>query len=126
MRLAIVGSRLFSEDKIRASYAREFIVWVLEKYKPELVISGGARGIDRMGVQEARLHGIPFKEYLPVGYNWDAFKARDMLIAENCTHLLAIIHMNSRTKGADWTANYAAEIGKKVYRKFYSYPPEDQ
>src|SRR5262245_26762280 len=126
MRLAIVGSRLFSEDKIRASYAREFIVWVLNKYQPELVISGGAKGIDRMGVQEARLMGIPFEEYLPAGYNWDAFKARDMQIAERCTHLVAVIHMNSRTRGADWTANYAAEIGKQVYRKFYSYPTEER
>lgn len=126
MRLAIVGSRLFAEDKVRASHAREFIVWVLEKYQPELVVSGGAKGIDRMGVQEARLHNIPFEEFFPIGYNWEAFKARDMQIAERCTHMVAIIHMNSRTRGADWTAKYAESIGKKVYRKYYSYPAEER
>src|SRR5690349_4321724 len=119
MRLAIVGSRLFAQanhmlDNDRAAH---YIQWVLNKYEPEVVISGGAVGIDQLAATLAAFEDIPVIEHLPKTKNWAGYKERDKLIAEDCTHLLAIIHSKSRSHGAGWTADYAESIGKKVYRK---------
>lgn len=117
MRLAIVGSRLFDKYPTDKDFAAKYIQWVLDKYKPEVVISGGAIGIDQLAATLAAFEDIQVIEFLPKAKNWPAYKERDKLIAEDCTHLLALIHRKSRTQGAAWTARYAQSIGKKVYIK---------
>lgn len=119
MRLAIVGSRQFDKDPKAKDWAAKYIQWVLMKYKPVAVISGGAIGIDQLAATLAAFEDIEVVEFLPKTKNWDGYKARDILIAEDCTHLLAIIHLQSRTNGAGWTADYAQSIGKRVFKKTY-------
>lgn len=119
MRLAIVGSRLFDKDDKAKDWAARYIQWVLTKYEPEVVISGGAIGIDQLAATLAAFEDIHVIEYLPAAKNWTEYKKRDKLIAEDSTHLLAIIHRQSHSHGAGWTADYAEKIGRKVARKYY-------
>lgn len=119
MRLAIVGSRLFDKDAQAKDWAARYIQWVLTKYEPEVVISGGAVGIDQLAATLAAFEDIEVVEFLPAYPTWPEYKKRDKLIAEDCTHLLAIIHPMSTSYGSQWTADYAEKIGRKVARKSY-------
>lgn len=119
MRLAIVGSRLFDKDAQAKDWAARYIQWVLTKYEPEVVISGGAVGIDQLAATLAAFDGIKVVEFLPEQKSWAYYKKRDKLIAEDCTHLLAIMHRQSKSYGSGWTADYAEQIGRKVARKYY-------
>lgn len=117
MRLAIVGSTQFEKDAQAKDQAAHYIQWVLTKYQPEVVISGGAIGIDQLAATLAAFEDIPVIEHLPKAKNWPAYKARNILIANDCSHLLAIRHRQSTTYGSGWTADYAERIGRKVSRK---------
>lgn len=117
MRLAIVGSTKFVHpDSLQLS--REIILHTLEIYEPELVISGGAIGIDTLARFCAEGMEIPVKEHLPNNKRWepDGYKARNILIAEDCTHLLALRCHQSRTYGSGFTADHAEKLGRKVTR----------
>jgi hypothetical protein len=117
VRLAIVGSTKFADDPEAKDWAAHYIQWVLQKYYPEVVISGGAIGIDQLAATLAAFEDIEVIEHLPVTKDWPGYKARNILIAQDCTHLLAIRHSQSTTYGSGWTADYAEKLGKKVYRK---------
>lgn len=126
MRLAIVGSRRFQGDKQAEDWAARLIQWILTRYHDEIehVVSGGAIGIDQLAATLAAFEDLTVVEFLPdpppkpasKSDNWNAYKARDKLIAEDCTHLVCISHHKSSTYGAGWTADYAEKIGKKVKR----------
>lgn len=123
MRLAIVGSRQFDYDLRAKDEAAKYIQWVLEKYQPELVISGGAIGIDQLAATLAAFEDIKVVEFLPelerYSQPWQAYKARNIRIAKECTHLVAILHRKSKTNGGGWTARYAKNLGRKVAYKYY-------
>ena len=67
MKLGIVGSRVFSEPDwlVAAEWARGYIESQIVRYQPEVVVSGGARGIDTIARQVARKHGFTVDEKLP-------------------------------------------------------------
>ena len=111
IRLAIVGSTSLdgNEAAVRA------IAEVLDRYKPDAVVSGGAVGIDSMAAQLARARGIPVTEHLPRVPRWgDGFKPRNLLIAHDCTHLVRIVAAGSKTYGSGWTRDRAKENGAAV------------
>ena len=117
MILAIVGSvALQAGDQTK--YAANLIKEALSAYDPELVISGGAAGIDTLGKELAERLGYAFEEFLPENNRWEpnGFKARNTLIAEKCTHLLCIRTKQSTTYGSGWTADLAEKLGKHVWR----------
>ncbi len=117
-RLAIVGSVQFAHDMPAWEWAEEVIRQRLVALSPELVISGGAAGIDTLGVRQARIRGIPVREHFPKANRWapSGYKERNLLIAEDCTHLLCIRHPMSKTYGSGWTADTAENLGKTVER----------
>lgn len=114
--LAIVGSTAWTADP--ATRAVRLIEEILDKYQPHMVISGGAVGVDRWAADAAQRRHIPVKEYLPKNPRWrpEGYEARNTLIAEACTHLVAIISPTSKTFGSGWTANKAESLGKPVER----------
>lgn len=123
VRLAIVGSTTFADawdDEVR-----EIIGDHLDRLHPVLVISGGALGVDSWAVDEAKALGIPTREYLPEHRRWapTGFKARNILIATNCTHLLRVYCPHGRTYGSGWTADYAERLGRTVTRIAVPPPP---
>lgn len=118
MILAVVGSREFDIPHATL-YARHVIEAHIRRLRPELVISGGASGIDSIGIEVAQRLGVEFREYLPRFKQWDpeGFKERNILIASVCDVLLCIRCSESDSYGSGWTADYAQRIGKKVIRK---------
>jgi hypothetical protein len=116
--LAIIGSVEFSNDH-RAGYAaHNFIHNYVVDNPPNKIISGGAAGLDTIGITIANILDIPFKNYYPENPHWEpnGYKARNIEIAQVCTRLLSIRHFNSRTFGSGWTANHAEKLGKNVER----------
>lgn len=108
-RLAIVGSVSLAGN----GEAREAIEQVLDRYRPALVVSGGAKGIDSMAAAAAKRRGIPVKEYLPAVPSWEGgYKPRNLLIAQNCDALVRIVAVGSTTYGSGWTRDRARELGK--------------
>lgn len=62
MILAIVGSRGFNDYKLLSDHVR--------LYKPSLIVSGGARGADKLAEQYAKEHNI---EMLIIKPEWDLY-----------------------------------------------------
>ena len=115
--LAIVGSVGFTNPDWR-DMATDIVEHWLERLDPALVVSGGADGIDTLGVELACKWGIEPRVHLPKNKLWapDGYKDRNLLIARDCTHLLAIRCVDSRTYGSGWTADRAEEMGRRVRR----------
>jgi len=90
MILGIVGTRRFDDyDKFK-----EIVDNYLEfqGIRPELIVSGGAPGIDSLAEQYAQNKDIPIKIY-PA--DWDKYgrragPIRNTQIVDACTHLLAL------------------------------------
>ena len=85
---------------------------MLEGNRPELVISGGAAGIDTMAEEVATMLGIPTRIFMPEGRGWPLYKARNLKIATECDHLWRIVSARTKTYGSGWTRDRAAEMGK--------------
>lgn len=121
MRLAIVGSHVLSEDQLIVAHC--IVRGFISVLNPKVIISGGADGVDTIAKEEAiRKYYHPgehFFEYLPRYKRWEpyGYKERNIIIAEKCTHLLCIRDPNSSTYGSGWTADYAEDLGKKVWRQ---------
>lgn len=116
MRLAVIGSVNINREQYL--FAKAVIQAVLMFYSVQLVISGGAKGIDSLAEEEADLFSLPKKIHLPKNNRWEpeGYKERNLLIAGDCTHLLRIRSYQSMTYGSGWTADRAEEMGKTVWR----------
>lgn len=107
MKLAVVGSRTFNK--------RSLLVRVITQLgRPELIISGGARGADALAKQYAIDLDIPYLEF-PA--NWDLYGKsagykRNVQIVEACDQVLAF--WDGLSKGTEHTVNLAKKLGKKV------------
>lgn len=113
MILAIVGSVSLEGSE----EALKIIEELLDRYQPNMVVSGGARGIDTMAATAARRRGTPVQEFMPQVRSWkggggNGFEARNMLIAQHCDALVRIVAHDSKTYGSGWTRDYAKKIGK--------------
>ncbi len=123
MRLAIVGSTRFAHPDARR-YATALIDATLARHRPEVVISGGAAGIDTWAADVAARHGYRQDDgclvvYLPANRRWapDGFRDRNLKIVADCSHLLAIRCAAARTYGSGWTADRAEQAGRQVARR---------
>jgi len=120
--LAVVGSVKFERPEA-PRLACAIIAAVVDNLQPDRLVSGGAIGVDTWAREVGEQLGYWIKdgnfiEHLPVRRRWapDGFKDRNELVAQECTHLLAIRCHASKTYGSGWTADYAARLGRVVYR----------
>lgn len=101
MRLAIVGSRVCTPIDIALHLS----------VKPDMIISGGATGVDTYAREYARQNEIPIVEYLPdyKRYGRRAPILRNIQIVENCDFLIAF--WNGTSPGTKFTVDYAVKRG---------------
>jgi predicted Rossmann fold nucleotide-binding protein DprA/Smf involved in DNA uptake len=104
MKLAIIGSRTLSGI-------------CLEKYLPAGVteiVSGGAKGVDRLAASYAKEHRIPLTEFLPdyQSYGSAAPLVRNRRIAEYADE--ALVFWDGVSHGTRYTAEQFRKQGKKV------------
>lgn len=67
MNVIIAGSRIITDYAIVERAVRESGFRITE------LVSGGARGVDRLGEEWARRHQVPIKRFLP---NWNRYGSR--------------------------------------------------
>lgn len=101
MRLAIVGSRVCAPFDMASHIS----------VRPEIIISGGAAGVDSYAREYAEKNGIPIVEYLPEyrRYGRKAPLMRYIEIVDNCDFLLAF--WNGTSRGTKFTIDYAERRG---------------
>lgn len=130
-KIAIVGSSRLSETE--EMDARKFSGLVLNQMikecgKDDLIfISGGAKGVDSLAEEVAIGLGIKTEIHKPTEENWDAYKVRNIRIAEECDvlycfptkiKLVPCYHCqykdHEKTAGC-WTMNYAEKLKKETH-----------
>lgn len=121
VKLAIVGSTSLAgrEDVYRV------IHFALVHSGAELLISGGAEGVDTMAAEVATMLGIAVHEHLPEGRGWRFYQPRNLKIAQECDHLVRLVAHDSKTYGSGWTRDRAKEMGKPTNETvFPEYDPD--
>ena len=112
LRLAIVGSRSLDGHPDALRVIRSVLDAYQARHALLIVISGGAKGIDRMAAAEARRRGLEVIEHLPAGTTWRHYRQRNQLIAEDCDELVRIADPDSPTYGSGWARDRARELGR--------------
>lgn len=111
--VVVAGSRDITDPKTVEELIEE------SGYKIDVLVSGGARGVDDHGEAWARKNGVPIRRFIP---NWDiegkgAGFIRNKEMGRFCTR--GIVGIKNRSRGSTQMANYLEEIGKPVFRKDY-------
>lgn len=110
MRIAIVGSRDFSNLDLVYAYVEK----IAAKYPQAIIISGGAKGVDRAAAEGAHSQNLKVIEHLP---DWDRYGKsagykRNHQIIEDCE--ICVAFWNG-SKGTQHSINIAKEQGKRVF-----------
>jgi len=110
MVVAIIGSRNFTDK----SYIYKKLDSIFLSNKPELVVSGGAKGPDQIGINWATNNGIKIKEFYP---SWDKYGKsagviRNTQIIENSD--LVIAFWDGCSKGTKDSIDKAKKLNKQV------------
>lgn len=124
-RLIIVGSQAKAWTPEGERQARELIRATLHLLQPNAVGSGRSPGggVDLWAEEEAARLGFTeengkFRAFSARVNAWSGpggFQARNLKMAEWCTHLLAIRSEVSQTYGSGWTFQRARGLGKTAY-----------
>ena len=103
------------EEKSKKFNDFTFLSSTLEKISNiELIISGGAHGIDSLAKKFAIQNQIEFMEFPPdyKKFGDKAKRIRDKLIVEKCDELIAF--WDGECEGTKYTMDYAKQLGKTV------------
>jgi len=109
MKVLICGSRAINDPTA--------VLQAIEKsgIRPTHIISGGARGVDRLAEEYAASSGIRFTEYLA---DWDKYGKRAGFI-RNCVMIgtadAVIAVWDGESKGTKHSIEYAKSCGKQVF-----------
>ena len=107
-RIIIAGSRDFTDyDKLKEVFSKACDYWNILDPKDIEIVSGGARGADRLGENLALSYGFKLTR-IPADWNTHGKSAgykRNKVMAEYGTHLLAF-HING-SKGTGHMINLA-------------------
>lgn len=108
MKLAVIGSRTINNA--------ELVTRVLDLYKEKIsvIVTGGAKGVDKIAENWAIINNIPFVIHSP---NWSKFGKsagiiRNRSIANECDHCVAF--WDGLSKGTKSTIDMCIKQKKKV------------
>jgi predicted Rossmann fold nucleotide-binding protein DprA/Smf involved in DNA uptake len=108
-RVAIIGSREFKNK----SYLDEKMSKLQEEYEITIIVSGGAKGADTMGVQWANRNKIATKVFLPnFKKHKRAYHYRNRQIVHDTDIIIAL--WNGSSTGTKYTIDYARSLNKEV------------
>lgn len=112
MRVAIVGSRTFTDERM----VRQIVARLQERHEELTIVSGGARGVDTFAAQAAMDRGVRVQVF-PA--EWDRYGKRagylrNVTIVENADMVIALFAPGPRSKGTSHTVNIAREQHKTV------------
>ena len=118
MKVIIAGGRDFNDTELAAGY---LIQLVEDKHVPDVVtiISGGARGADKVGEYLAELYELPLEIY-PADWNKYGKSAgykRNSLMAANADVLVAF--WDGKSKGTMHMINTMKQQHKPVFVFYY-------
>jgi hypothetical protein len=114
MKVAVVGSRSFNDY--------EQVKRVLDQYSISLIISGGAKGADKLAERYAKENNIPTSIYLP---NYDEFGKRAPLIRNDKIvdeAELVIAFWDGESRGTKYTIMKAYQKGILCLEAAYPTP----
>lgn len=114
MNLGIVGYRDFLDEDF---IFKKINKWIEKNGKPIKIISGGATGVDSIAIKYAKLHEIPYQEFLPdrsLGKN--GLLIRNTLIVNHSDVILAF--PSQLSKGTFDTINKGNKKGIPVIIKY--------
>ncbi len=109
-KIAVIGSRSFNNY--------ELLKDTLDKYDYfdgiDFIISGGAKGADKLAERYAKENGIKIKIFKPEWgkYGKKAGIIRNKKIVEEADIVLAF--WDGKSKGTEFTINYANKLGKEM------------
>ena len=106
MRVGVCGGRGRKDKERVKEYIRGFC------RKSDVIVSGGADGVDKWAEEVAEEEGLKKVIYLPQSRTQGAFLERNTQIAEGCDWLLAF--PSSTSRGTWDTVNKAKALGKDV------------
>jgi predicted Rossmann fold nucleotide-binding protein DprA/Smf involved in DNA uptake len=112
-KIALIGTRGFSNTRL--------LDQVMQEYLPTIktLISGGAKGADRLGAAWARKNGIETQIFNPDHKRYKhAFHHRNRLIVELADLIVAF--WDGHSTGTAYTIGYARRLGKPVWIVRYS------
>lgn len=92
MKVAIVGS-----SKMKFEDCMGTIVKIIDNEDPDLIISGGADGVDTSAIIIATKNFIKTKVFQPKTKDWKGYKPRNLLIANECDKLFNIVIKNEKS-----------------------------
>lgn len=121
MRLAIVGSVDIAHARKEVMFLCESLLWsnLTVGHEDDELVSGGADGVDTEAEDAADRFGFRKRIFLPRNLHWETgFRPRNIEIAEYCERLVAIRSRTSTSYGSGWTADYAEELGREVFRYY--------
>lgn len=106
MKIAIIGSRETGNINFEELLKKHLLI-----FPTDIIISGGARGIDTLAAQYARKHGMKLLEFRPdyATFGRGATFVRNRLIVDMADVVLAF--WNGTSRGTKYTIEYA----KKKY-----------
>lgn len=111
MKIAIVGSREWNDYILFKAYINKF----RENIQIDMIISGGARGVDFMAYQYAVENGITFVCHPPIpedGYPTKFFR-RNLRIVEHSECVIAF--PKGKSPGTRHSIKLAKKLGKELY-----------
>jgi predicted Rossmann fold nucleotide-binding protein DprA/Smf involved in DNA uptake len=105
--VAIVGSRAFSDLESVRRFVQTLPVGTV-------IVSGGARGVDRCAATAARDHGLRVVEYLAQWDRWGrrAGFIRNQQIVQRCDRLVAF--WDGSSSGTRHSIELARQLGRPV------------
>lgn len=110
MRTIIAGSRGVTDVRVVEQAVRDCGWW------PSTILSGAARGVDRLGEQWAGLYGLPVEQY-PADWNGPlqrgAGHARNAVMAQHAEALVAV--WDGSSPGTRNMIETAQQMGRRVY-----------
>lgn len=109
MKIAVVGSREgFTEEQVERGMFHNFA------YQENILVTGGARGVDTYAMNIARENNIQMIIFYP---EWDKYGKgagfiRNKLIVDNADKVIAF--WDGQSKGTKHSIDYAKSKGKEV------------